>query len=357
MTNFNQNHALIYPAVTTTGGATSGYLVNSSYTYGSSGDAVACLFRSPVDQTSGNLTVAAYITADSSSASTFEVEIRNAATATSSVIPGTTVLGAAGSGIDLNGDSSSWQEFNATTGVTLTQGDYYWAIIKNSSGSPASDHATIATRAATELQASNVAAEYYYGGKYTSDGFATAASNQSGQAPFVIKFNDGTLLGNPYYNSESLASGTEWRGMRLTFTSDTVVSGFNTTATGSAFNAGNWAVYNGSTAEVSGTMSYMNSQSHPVFFDESFTCLANVAYDFVTKPVSSTTLGHAFWPGDASPPTMVTDCLLEGTALVYGSTPGSFTVATDHLFSGAAFIEQINVGGVSKLVGTGGLVG
>lgn len=204
--------------------------IDSNYVFDTSGEVIFYRFRAPVAQSAGALTAYFFCTAITGSP-VFQAEIRNAQAAGTGAITwpesGGATLGTFGT--DVNPTANKWFAFTFTN-LTLVEGQDYFVIVKNSHGTPASNHATWRYRAAIDghVNRSAIVATYAFRGGISTDGFAAAPTNTTYatvNTPCVVVFNSGRIMGFPYASTSSHASDANDRGNRVQFDEDVVVCG------------------------------------------------------------------------------------------------------------------------------------
>jgi hypothetical protein len=312
-------------------------------------------FFSPVDQTSGNLTIYKYcVGAVTGSPTDMGVIVYDHST-TQDSRRGTTTIGSA-TGADWSAANDSWESI-AMTGVTLTKGTPYMLGVYNNIGATASsNYPTVRYRGALDVNLSSNAYTWFgrgtIGSSWPSGSNVTFASHNS---PSVLEFDDGSVIGNPWVKTNSPATGTQWRGVRITPDTDITVYGFSFPASTSSFINGTAAIYQGSTLIDSITIVRpRHTQGAHMLGSNQLT--AGTAYDLIIKPFSSTTTGALMTLGEASPPSAITNCVpTELTGSVYGDTPGSLTLDSNAFWHSGYIIygERSDAAGVGGTTGDG----
>ena len=302
--------------------------IDSAWVYETSGEAVVLVFTSPVAQTNATFTAYFYCTAITGSP-TFKVEVRNSATGAGD--PDRPEAGGAvlGTTSDVVPVAARWSTFTISS-LTLAAGAAYFVVLFNSHASPTTNHATFTHRGSLDSfsgGATNFFAIFKTG--TTADGIATDPSFNAG-ACAVIKFSDGSLVGNPYVDSAAHANNSNDRGVRISFPYDVWVSGFgalfavSTNISGFEINdsAGNNVVTVASDP-------YAESRGQTARF-ASVRLTANTLYDFVVTFAANATTGTVYSMGETSGnlPADVLACRPPNHAYVDGATPGSYTVDT-----------------------------
>lgn len=324
-------------AFTDTGAASSTPSLDSAFVFETSGDVFGVHFVAPVGQSSATLTFYAYCTAVTGTP-TFEMEVRNEYSGSGDVNrPETTGSDLASSPNSVSPTANTWSTFTCT--VSLTVGSTYWIVIKNTHATPASNHAQWRYRA--QLDSWVAGNQSAFRGYYTLNGFTTDPTLSPVQGSGVVKFSDGTIVGNPYISSASHASNSNSRGMRFIFTEDVTCSGGQHNATSSALSA--IMLYTGAGATVaSRTASALDKALTTPVRWASVTLTGGTAYDFVTEYGSATTTGTVYDMGEAegSLPADVLACRPYSCAHVTGATPGSFTVDNSKLIQHGLYLDD-----------------
>lgn len=310
-------------------GTTTGLALDSAFTYESSGDAVFLRFISPVSQTSGDLTVHAWVISVTGSPTDVRAAVYNGAGAADDPDrpqAGGSALATSGA-TDLSGEAGSWATFTIT-GLSLTAGATYYILFDNRTATPASNYPVIAYMGTLAIVGGGT---YRYAncfrGGYTINGFtADPGGVSTGMGVGVIKFNDGTLLGQPYSGTGSThANNTNDRGIRIQFTEDIIVSGVMFGWTSAAISGIKINKTDGTNIVTQAADNYQKSRAQSVRFSP-VTLLGGVNYDIVITYSANSTTGPIITMGEASPPTDVQNCRLPSLAYVDGSTPGSYDV-------------------------------
>lgn len=294
--------------------------LDSAFTFGTSGDAYLIRFFAPLSQTNAALTVYHYIASVTGSPTSVTCYLhagpsgaddddRPNSTVIDSVVADATSITAPG-----------WLTFSLTTS-SLTRGATYYLIIANTTATPSSNFPTIRTRALNQL--TNIRLVPYT----TIDGIATDPTSASSlaEAACVIKFSDGTMMGNPYVVGTSHNNNANYRGTRYKFNTRWKFAGVVNAGLTTGATACDCEVYQGSTL-LSSTAVDMTQRFNAgvIYFDSVLTFEPNVEYDVVFKPATNSTQGSHFNAG-SSPPADVTACMDQNKWYLDGATPGSFT--------------------------------
>ena len=165
-----------------------GTIDTDSYSLGASGNAVGLRFVSPV---SASLSKVYFYVTQGTNEAPFDIKLMDLS-ASSISLPGSTVH--TSTTVDWVSNNSWYQAINFSPSFTLIQGRVYFLILSYSNLTswtlPINRGATLGNLS-TELNP-------IFAGFKTTDGWQTSSS--SGTLPIVLKFSDGTILGNPYVN-------------------------------------------------------------------------------------------------------------------------------------------------------------
>ncbi len=296
------------------------FAVDGSWNFGVAGSkALLYRFTSPVQQVSGNLTCYVYATAKTGSPTGQEMVLYTGPNfgADDAQRPNSTAV-ATSTNVDVSALTlPGWIEYDFT-GVTLATSTYF-AAITNTTATPASNFVTYFVRPQNFLNGFRVSVYS------TTDGLTTdpVLQSSSTEPPIVCKFNDGTLMGNPYVSTVTLTSNTNYRGMRFQYDANVEVAGFiqafSTTLVGT------WYLYQGANLiETIIPDRYQLNNNSAIFFSSPRTFTGGVPYDIVWKPISSTSIGTGASTG-VSPPADVSAATFSQMGTLNGATPGSFT--------------------------------
>lgn len=301
------------------GGGTFALDSDPAFVNATSGDAIGLRFSAPVGQTNAALTVYAFLTAETGSATDVRCAVfAGPSGAMDAQRPSTDAALATSAACDVSSQAANtWSTFSISS-VSLTAGATYWLVIYNATASPASNYPTYMTRGwAGPITRFNAVT--------TTDGWAasdgTAVAND---APIVIKFSDGSLIGNPFVVSTQHASNANDRGNRYTFDAAVVVSGVYTILNNTLTTA--IKVYQGASEVASVTLdrAQLNTTGFAIYFNAPVTFAAGTAYDVVVDPSGSTNVGGRISAG-TSAPADVLSCMPAGLTAIGGATPGSYS--------------------------------
>jgi hypothetical protein len=345
----SRNMAMIWPVGILDAGTLTGGLLNSAFSFGVSGAYAGVHFTCPVNAT--YVDIYAYISAGAGSPTAIGAQIRaqDTTTATKPLVAGS-VLGTPGADTNCASITTAvWVQFTRYT-VNLTQGSHYFLYFVNNTGTPASNYVTFAYRAALDMAS-------YPGLQNTagfstilgSDGFVGAPTTSTGMPPIVLKFSDGTLLGNPYpEGAGALTNNTNWRGNRFVLERDMTVTAIVANISGvTQWIGGTWAIYQGANALRSGTidLAHQNGTTIKPMWFAPIALRANTPYDVVLAPGSATTSNPAnqmaLTAVLANTPADVQACGIYGVTFVTGATPGSFTETPQGLMRLALVVDSM----------------
>lgn len=315
-----------------TGTPTSSANIDTAFVFETSGDAFAARFVAPESQSAATLTFYAFCTALTGTP-TFQVEVREGYNGSGDIDrprTGGSNIGSSSSTVT-SPAANTWVSWTVT--CSLTAGDVYWVLVKNTHATPASNHATFQYRGALDSIASGAIVtpqQYFALGGYTTDGFATDPTVSTASiGTWVIKFSSGALLGMPFVASSAHASNQNSRGVRVQFTEDVVMSGV---ISGIAASATGVSIYQGGSLVVS-EAGDSSSASRPVYRIAPITLTGGTDYDVVITFGVNSTQGTFYTMGQAegSVPTDVKACM---PSFIVGAIDGAgptFTPDTSQL--------------------------
>ena len=322
--------------VTDTGSATS-FTLDSNFVccVTNSGDGYVIFFPGRA-QTSGTFKIYAQCTSSTGTPDLSSAAIY--ATATGANDPDRADAGSSALYTSSNTDASAcgtskWLTYSFT-GVTFTPGAFYVGVVKNDEAVPTSDYFAIQTRGA--LDGSDLVLPATLRSATTTDGFTTDPTIVSAMAPVVLKYDDGSVLGNPFVATSTPASNTNFRGMRVNFSEDVSVLGFWYNISSTAINA--VKIYQGSTEVASVTTDPFAEQRASAVYFPPTTLTGGLDYDFVVEFATASTAGIVYTMG-TSPPADVA-AINPNWSYVNGATAGSFTETTDAIFFGAIMLAD-----------------
>ena len=341
---FSRLLSLFYPMLDI-GSATNTAAMDTAFVYGTSGDAFFTRVTAPVGQSAATLTAYFYVVAVTGTPD-FQMGVYNGPVTGGDLErpeAGGSDLASAPSTLSLSSaDDGTW--VSATCTVSLTAGNNYFVILKNTHGTPASNNATFRYRGALDGIGTNGTAVYSSCQTgYTTDGFTTDPTVQASSfGCIIVKFSDGTLLGNPYVSSSAHASNTNSRGIRVQFTEDVVVSGISTPGLGTTVNGvGVYPTASG-TPIVSASGDATAEEKSGIFRFAPTTLTGGTSYDIVTNFATNSTIGTFYTMGEAegNVPADVIACRPLGTFGSVDGTVGSMTFNTSQITATALIIDN-----------------
>lgn len=298
------------------------FAIDSAFVNTTSGKCFATRFVAPVAQSSAALVCYAYLTAKTGSPTDVRFDIyAGASGAMDAQRPDTGAALATSAAVDVSAQTNNtWTTFTISS-VSLTAGATYWVIIRNATGTPASNYPTYMTRGTD-----GIVIGARFNAFAVTDGFAAdpAAVATNSDSPIVLKFSDGSVLGNPYVESTAHANNTNDRGLRFRFDASVVVVGvYNPTASNA--NTTFWKIYQGASevATLTPDRSELNNAQY-MYFAAPVTLAAATDYDVVQKVGSNSTYIPRLHAGSTAPAD-VTACMSACVSYVDGATPGSYT--------------------------------
>jgi hypothetical protein len=306
--------------------SSTGTALDSAFVNGTAdgvGDAIGVRFTAPATQT-GAFKLYAFMNAAVTGAPTKIrcAVFRGPTGSEDAQRPGDTPTPIAETGdVDVSAQSANtWTEFSISS-LSLTAGQTYWAVIHNATTTPSSNYATYLARGFNNISPIRIT------GSVTTDGWKAGDGTSTTNEPIVVlKFADGTILGNPFALSSAHANNTNLRGNRYNFPYDVKVSGvfigavvpFLTTL----------KIYQNTTEVVSVSLDRNIVTNGGVVFFAEVTFTKNTDYDVVLVVSGNSTLLPRIDAG-ASPPADVAACLPTTCIYVDGSAAGSLSAATD----------------------------
>ena len=324
-------------------GAKTSLSLDSAFVFETSGDVVFTRFSSPVAQTNGALTVYAFVEAVTGSPTAVRCAVYNGAQDPSDdqdrPEAGGSALATSGD-VDASSAAGTWITFSLSS-LTLVESQTYYVIIFNATGTPGSNYPDIAHRGYVDAANPSQRGGQGFIAAFTTNGFSAdpTSAQPARLAPICIKFNDGTLMGNPYVDNVAHASNQNDRGSRFTFTEDVTVGYviWNTVDT----NIANFEINKASGGDNIVTVTldrYLRVDTNHARFSP-VTLTGGVAYDFVLTAGANDTFGTIAFMGEASPPADVIACRIGG-GHVDGTTPGSYALDTTKFFLVTVLIDD-----------------
>ena len=318
--------------------------IDSAFVFETSGDCFCARLVAPVSQSAATITLYVYAVTTTGTPD-FQLEVRNGYSGSGDVDrpeTGGADLASSPSTLSLsNADDGTWVSLTAT--VSLTVGLTYWLIVKNTHATPASNHTLFRYNGTIDAWGGTSVAGNTGGRSGLVAGYNTNASNfggadatlSGGVGSVVVKFNDGTLLGQPYVGTDSAhASNTNSRGNRFTMSHNMVISGMKGTITSALSGGAVYAASGGATlASSAGDGGVEAGTVGGLYRFAPATAASGTAYDYVSTFASASTVGTILTMGEieANVPADVLACRPFSAAYVDGATPGSFTADTSKI--------------------------
>lgn len=316
-------------------GSVTSTTLNAAFNFGASGAAAGVLFSSPVEQTNGTLDFYAYCSAKTGSPTDSVAILYRTQVASNDPDRPFPIAIATSTSVDVNANctSASWLQYSFT-GVTLYSGTHYFALVTNTTATPASNNFAIVTRGAVDgYIPQNIYS--FMSARTTTDGFTTDPGGVT-SFPGVLKFNDGSLMGIPWVATEAHASNSNYRGNGYVFDEDVTVScaDFTDTASGGLDTI---AIYQGASTVYSTTTNYEFQQRVGVRCFPQKTLTGGSRYDVVAR-YNPSSAGSIATMGNFPP----ADVRNVNTNIFYvdGATPGSFTATTTKIMYGLLFLDN-----------------
>ena len=349
-------------------GALTTYTLDTDFAWAAGDKSMFIRFISPITQSSGALTYYAYLDSVGSGDTPDTTSVICGLSGVDDDLPDSTPIATSGE-LSLSGsDDATWLTF-AFTGVSLTAGGSYFLIIYNSSASPTVDTFSMPYRCIVDVMGGEVNPtwEGYDTAGYT--GSVPTYIQSTMQPPFVVKFADGTLYGNPYVNTVSVSGNNSPKtdkGIRVNFSEDVVLSGFQWRDVSAHYV--NCEIHQGASGTPVATdvldENQQLNQSVARFVPQTLT--GGTDYDIVLTYGASTTSGACIDMGEVEGnlPADVIACRptwLKG--LVTGDPTTPYTLDTSRAMHCRLIIDDNPAiaggsGGIAKLAGEGGgLVG
>jgi hypothetical protein len=309
--------------VGTIGSATT-LALDSAYVHYTSGDVCGCRFMCPVSQTSATLTVYGYVTAVTGSPTAVKCSLYDGPTGAEDVDRPTSAAALATSAdVDCSALAAKWATFTLT--ATLVAGQQYYVLFHNATGTPTSNYPTMQVRALPTTLV-GLGLKFIQAMSATA-GFSADGTADSAHPAMVIKFSDGSLLGNPYVTTAAHANNSNTRGICFTPTEDIVVSGIAFYTAASALNGVKIRLASDHSDVVSATLdrggaltTYAGTRLAPT------TLTGGTRYEAVVTLGSSNSAGAVISMGEASPPADVQACTWPGAGYVDNTTIDNLSI-------------------------------
>lgn len=222
------------------GGGGGNLSLNSAFTFNSAGASMGYRFVAPVTSTLTDFYF--YVAAFTGTPGTVTVEVRNVGA--SGIVPGTTIL--ATQSVTMDTTAARWNKCTFATPASLTQNTEYWVIIYNTTATPASNFPALMAYSSHTQPEGN--ANQTQGGMFRPYSTTTGwtATNNLGSPICVMKFGDGSVLGNGYSQTKTnYTSNTLERGLKFTLPFDAKLAGV---AIGGGATISGLKIYKGTTA-------------------------------------------------------------------------------------------------------------
>jgi hypothetical protein len=191
------------------GGTRTTTTLNSAMVFGVSGAAIEWQFIAPTTTTLTDFYF--FTTASTGTAGNVTVEVRAATGPGSTHLPTSSVL--ATTTVAWQGTANKWNHAQFASPPSLTAGTTYHVVISNAAGTPASNFPTILQGSASE---NTLVSRSYFEASLTVSGFSTAGNTNSVDMTCgVLKFADGTIVGDPYTEALAATDITVAQGIKL----------------------------------------------------------------------------------------------------------------------------------------------
>jgi hypothetical protein len=196
----------------------------------------------------------------------------------------------------------------------------------------------------------------------TANGFTSDPTVPVGQTPMVLKFDDGSLMGNPYVADGSVVSGVNYRGNRVIPIADMTVSGIRFSGTAGALfgPSSDIGIYQNGVSVTNANIDRAVATENLAHRFDPILLAAGVAYDVVLRPDVGNSTGLVYNMGGGTIPADVKDCKFEGTTLVSGAAVGSLTEDDEAIINFVVVIDGFESGGgggSASVLGQNGLSG
>lgn len=343
---------------TDAGAQTFSTAINGALVKGTSGTAWFGVISAAVGMSSATLTLYVYVGSVTGSP-TFQLQIWGGATGAEDDDRPTTSgsnLASAPSTLTLtSADNNTWVSLTAT--VSLTASETYFLVIENTHATPASNHSTFAVRGALDSINGGLLLPFVRAQRagYTTDGWAASDGVLgNGTGPFITRYGDGTIIGFPYVGSETAASSSNDRGMRVQFNENVAPTNLGFVhVDGDTLNVEINAASDGANL-ASHTLDLFQRINSPIAYLPMVTMLGGAEYDCVMTFGAAAT-GTLYHMGEslANVPADVLACRPLSWGYVNGATPGSYVLDNSRLWPFALGLDDnpaITGGGGTTLV-------
>lgn len=188
------------------GGAQAYHALDSQYTFGSAGSAIAYRFVAPSTTTLTDVYL--FVGATAGTGNTISVALRQYS---DSSTPGTLVTN--GTATVASGTTSpKWVKATFATPPNVTENTGYYLVAANAAADAATNNFSLAKQSNGPL--GDVLLSFNPNAYTTSNGWSTAGVAAGGAPNYVLKFGDGRLQGQPYSLNNSTASALE-EGLKI----------------------------------------------------------------------------------------------------------------------------------------------
>lgn len=218
--------------------------LDSAYTAGSAGDAIAARFLCTRTVTLNAIYfyISSYV-GTAANVNDIDYEVRTG----SSTAPTTTGGALLTSGTVNPSSATGWIGITGLS-QSLTGGAHYWIIIADANGN-GTDHAVVHQRAAGQQPGGATRDAILYQACRTTAGFSAGATRDAAISKILAVFSDGTAAGSPYVSNTLLTNDSNQKGLYLSgVTEDISIIG----ATSDIASGSTLKVYVGSTGPSSG---------------------------------------------------------------------------------------------------------
>lgn len=312
--------------------------LNENFVNTSSGDFVGVKFMSPVNQSSANLTFYVYCTGQTGTTNeTAAILLAGPSSPMDDDRPTTGAASSTSATVDASGcGSSMWLQYDFTN-VTLEASKVYYLGVINTEADPVTNSFSVQYRGTLDgpaLGGGNYTG--FWGSGNTANGFTTDAANANIPFSGVVKFNDGSMLGNPFVSALAHANNTNYRGYRVNMSEDWKAS--CATFVGISSVTLSYNIYQGS------TLIYTATPDLDTRLNIGGTCFPTINftggldYDFLFRPSAGSTLGNSNTMGN-SPPADI-QMMNPNFTYVDGATPGSLTETTTSVIVGSIVLDD-----------------
>lgn len=342
-------HSIGFTSLIGHGAASAGLTIalNVAFVYETSGNCGGVRFISPVSQTNGALTV--YFV-NSAAVTGTPSDIRCAVFDGSAGTDdpdrpksGAGAIIATSSATDMTGYSTAktWATF-AFASVTLVAGQTYFLLCDNRTGTPGSHYPTLLLGLSGVGPVGPASIRWLFHPQSSTDGITTDPSSPSANTgACVVKFANGTLMGQPWVAATTHANNANTRGQRVRFSEDTVISGVRSEGSAAAALWTAFKIYaTDGTELLSATLDRFQVQVGGVVRFAPYTLAAGVSYDLCYVFSGNSTIGQIGNTGAGSIPADVAACVPSWCLGYVDGTPGSFTPDTTKVYGIVLLVDN-----------------